>query len=106
MTNGAGAQTDPQDRWGDYTYTAIDPSDGMTFWHVNEYYPLTSDASWSTRIGKFNFIGGGSPTPTPTTPTPTPTATATATVTPSATPTATVRPVPTPRPRPTPHPRL
>jgi hypothetical protein len=103
MTNGAGAQTDPQDRWGDYTYTAIDPSDGMTFWHVNEYYLSTSDASWSTRIGKFNFIGGGSPTPTP--PTPTPTATATATVTPSATPTATVRSVPTPRPRPTPHPR-
>jgi hypothetical protein len=105
MTNGAGAQTDPLDRWGDYTYTAIDPSDGMTFWHVNEYYPSTSDASWSTRIGKFNFIGEGSPTPTPTTPTPTPTATATATVTPSGTPTATVRPIPTPRPRPTPHPR-
>ena len=24
-------------RWGDYTRTDVDPSDGMTFWHVNEY---------------------------------------------------------------------
>jgi hypothetical protein len=83
MTNGGGAQTHPAGRWGDYTYTSIDPSDGMTFWHVNEYYTATSSASWATRIGKFDFVGGGgTPTPTPT-----------------------VRPTPTPRPRPTPHPR-
>jgi hypothetical protein len=35
----------------------IDPSDNDTFWHGNEYYPATSNASWSTRIGKFNFAG-------------------------------------------------
>jgi hypothetical protein len=80
MTNGAGAQTHPAGRWGDYTYTSIDPSNGMDFWHVNEYYTATSSASWSTKIGKFNFVGGGTPTPTP-------------------------RQTPTPRPRGTPHPR-
>ena len=67
MTNGGGAQTHSAGRWGDYTYTSIDPSNGMDFWHVNEYYTTTSSASWSTKIGKFNFGGGGiSPTPTPT----------------------------------------
>jgi hypothetical protein len=81
MTNGAGAQTHPAGRWGDYTYTSIDPSNGMDFWHVGEYYTATSVASWATKIGKFNFQGGGG------TPTPTPRAT------------------PTPRPRPTPAPR-
>jgi hypothetical protein len=43
----------------------------MTFWHANEYH----SGSWKTRIGKFNFEGGGSPTPTATaTPTTTPAA--------------------------------
>ena len=112
MTNGGGAQTHALGRWGDYTYTSIDPSDGMTFWHVNEYYTATSPASWSTRIGKFNFQGGGaSPTPTATaTPTGTPaspTPTATGTPSATATPTATAGPrsTPSPRPRPTPPPR-
>jgi hypothetical protein len=57
MTNGAGSQTNSFGRWGDYSMTTIDPSDSMTFWHVNEYYPATSSASWFTRIGKFNFSG-------------------------------------------------
>jgi N-acetylneuraminic acid mutarotase len=65
MQNGGGAQTSGFGRWGDYTYTSIDPSNGTDFWHVNEYYTSTSSASWSTKIGKFNFVGGG-PTPTPT----------------------------------------
>ena len=39
--------------------TTIDPTDGMTFWHVNEYYATTSQFNWRTRIGKFNFVGGG-----------------------------------------------
>ena len=61
MTDGVGSQA--ASRWGDYSMTTIDPSDGMTFWHANEYY----SAGWKTRIGKFNFQGGGgSPTPTPT----------------------------------------
>jgi hypothetical protein len=90
MTVGGGHQTHSSGRWGDYSMTSIDPADNLTFWHTNEYYPVTSSASWFTRIGKFQFPIS--------TPTPTPTATAT----PTATPTATVTPTPTPTPGPTP----
>ena len=69
MRNGVGSQTDTRGRWGDYSMTTIDPADGVSFWHVNEYYPISGEASWFTRIGKFNFVGapppGGRPTPTP-----------------------------------------
>jgi len=34
LFSGTGSQTGTNGRWGDYSYTAIDPSDGMTFWHV------------------------------------------------------------------------
>ena len=73
MTAGAGHQTHSSGRWGDYSMTTIDPVDNLTFWHTNEYYPVTSSANWFTRIGKFQFPAA-SPTPTAT-----PTATATAT---------------------------
>ena len=76
MTDGAGSQTGEY-RWGDYTMTTVDPADGISFWHTNEYYMATSDENWSTRIGKFQFPAAGRPTPTP-------------------------RPRPTPGPRPTP----
>ena len=59
MFNGTGSQLDTLNRWGDYSMTTIDPADGMTFWHVNEYYATTSQFNWHTRIGKFNFGGGG-----------------------------------------------
>ncbi len=95
MKDGVGSQ--PANRWGDYSMTTVDPSDGVTFWHANEYY----SGGWTTRIGKFNFQGGGqSPTPTPT-----PSATATPTVTATPTATAAPRSSPTPRQRPTPPPR-
>ena len=55
MFDGIGFQA--ANRWGDYSMTTIDPTDGMTFWHANEYY----NAGWKTRIGKFNFDGGGKP---------------------------------------------
>src|SRR5262249_4650751 len=64
MFDGTGSQTSGP-RWGDYSYTSIDPSDNMSFWHVNEYLSVNG-ANWRQRIGKFNFEGGGSPTPTPT----------------------------------------
>ena len=77
MFSGTGYQSGTT-RWGDYSMTTIDPSDGMTFWHVNEYQAVNGSSNWHTRIGKFNFEGGGaSPTPTPTS-SPSPTATATA----------------------------
>jgi Divergent InlB B-repeat domain len=92
MWPGVTAQTTGS-RWGDYTRTEVDPSDGVSFWHINQY---AQSGDWHTRIGKFNFLGGGaSPTPTPTA-TATATATATPTFTPTATPTATATPTPTP----------
>src|SRR5207245_2410456 len=100
MTNGGGAQTHSSGRWGDYTMNTIDPSDGMSFWHTNEYYPTTSSASWFTRVGKFQFTAAPTLTPTPTA-----TATVAATATPTATPTPAPRATPTARPRPTPPPR-
>jgi len=55
MFNGTGSQTDTSGRWGDYSMTTIDPADGLSFWHVNEYYATTSSFNWHTRIGKFKF---------------------------------------------------
>ena len=49
MTIGGGSQLHSAGRWGDYSMTTIDPSDNKTFWHVNEYYPTTSNASWATQ---------------------------------------------------------
>ena len=95
MFSGTGAQTGTNGRWGDYSMTTIDPTDGISFWTAGEYYANTSQFNWHTRVGKFQFAGG---TPTPT-PTPTATATATATATPGP------RSTPSPRPRPTPPPR-
>jgi len=57
MTDGRGSQT-AVDRWGDYTMTTIDPSDGISFWHTNEYYLYSAPKRWYTRVGKFQF---GSP---------------------------------------------
>jgi len=90
MFDGTGNQSGIN-RWGDYSRNNIDPSDGMSFWHVNEYQAVNGAFNWHTRIGKFSFAGGGaSPTPT-------------ATATPIAS--ATPRTTPTPRPRPTVPPR-
>jgi len=73
LFSGTGSESDTNGRWGDYSMTTIDPADGMTFWHVNEYEATTGSFNWHTRIGKFNFATS-TPTPTPTaTPTPTPT---------------------------------
>ncbi len=60
MFNGTAGQT--SNRWGDYSMTTVDPSDGLTFWHVNEYYTTLSSFNWHTRIGSFKFgtcSGGG-----------------------------------------------
>ena len=66
MFNGTGSESDTNGRWGDYSMTTVD-TDGMTFWHVNEYEAVTGSFNWHTRIGKFDFVGGGgTPTPTPT----------------------------------------
>jgi hypothetical protein len=64
---GSGVQTTTNSRWGDYTSLTVDPSDGCTFWYINEYYarsgaplPAPPDADtrpWQTRIGAFRFPG-------------------------------------------------
>jgi len=69
MFSGTGAQTDTLGRWGDYSMTTIDPADGLTFFHVNDYYAPTSNFNWHTRIGKFKFPvprGVATPRPRPT----------------------------------------
>jgi hypothetical protein len=59
MFDGIGSQG--ANRWGDYSMTTLD-TDGMTFWHANEYY----SAGWKTRIGKFKFpTVRATPTPRP-----------------------------------------
>ena len=60
MKQGTGSQTGAGGRWGDYTMTTIDPADGLSFWHTNEYLPKTVDTNWSTRVGKFQFGSPGS----------------------------------------------
>ncbi len=55
---GAGSQTSPYARWGDYSMLAVDPVDNVTFWYISEYLPSTSYAGWRTRIGSFRL---GSP---------------------------------------------
>ncbi len=72
MYPGTGHQTNAAGRWGDYSSMFVDPTDTCTFWHVNEYFSVTTSASWRQRIGTFKFPGcTGSPLPTPS-PTPSP----------------------------------
>ena len=55
LAAGAAAQR-TQNRWEDYTTTAIDPSDDCTFWYVGDYLKAGS-TSYSTRIGSFRVPG-------------------------------------------------
>ena len=59
MFNGTASQT--SNRWGDYSMTTVDPVDGATFWHANEYQATLGSFNWHTRIGSFKFdsCGGG-----------------------------------------------
>jgi hypothetical protein len=57
----AGSQTSASGRWGDYSGMTVDPVDECSFWYTQEYYAATSDAGWSTRIGKFKFPACTSP---------------------------------------------
>jgi hypothetical protein len=57
LIDGSGSQTTRSSRWGDYTSLNVDPTDDCTFWYVNEYYTVTSLASWQTRIGSLKIPG-------------------------------------------------
>ena len=53
IVNGTGSQTSGP-RWGDYTSMTVDPVDDCTFWHVNQWVPV-SGGNWTLRIGAFKF---------------------------------------------------
>ena len=55
IITGTGSQTTTFSRWGDYTSLSIDPTDDLTFWHVNEWVPTTSSVGWVLRIGSFKI---------------------------------------------------
>jgi len=100
MWAATGHQTSTGDRWGDYSTMFVDPTDNCTFYHVNEYYAVTSTGSWRTRVGTFKFSQcTGAPLVTPT---PSPSATPTPTPTPNPTPPPTPTPGTSPTPSPTP----
>ena len=58
---GAGSQTHPSGRWGNYSSLDIDPTDDCTFWYTSEYYPTTSNAGWRTRVASFKHPNCGQP---------------------------------------------
>jgi hypothetical protein len=66
-TASATAYNPPQDpggpggrRWGDYSYTSLDPSDGMTMWTIQEYCDATN--SYGVRIAKLLAPAPATPT--------------------------------------------
>jgi hypothetical protein len=56
---GSGSQTSTFNRWGDYSMMAVDSTDDCTFWYTQEYYAVTSDRGWQTRVGSFKFANCG-----------------------------------------------
>ncbi len=50
-TTGSGTQT-AANRFGDYSQTSLDPSDGVTFWHTGEYI---SSGNPATRVYSFKL---------------------------------------------------
>jgi hypothetical protein len=60
---GTGSQTHSSGRWGDYSTLQVDPSDDCTFWYTQEYYAVTSQIGWQTRIGSFALPGCSSAPP-------------------------------------------
>ncbi|HXN94269.1 MAG TPA: hypothetical protein VN879_07185, partial [Candidatus Acidoferrales bacterium] len=59
---GTGSQISTANRWGDYTSMAIDGADDCTFWYTNQYYMVTAQFDWSTRLASFKFPSCGSTT--------------------------------------------
>ena len=53
---GTGVQLSPYHRWGDYSCMSLDPINQTTFWYTQEYYQVSGDKSWQTRIAAFNLV--------------------------------------------------
>ncbi len=87
-------------RWGDYSNTAVDPANDTDLWTIQEYASFSNN--WGTWWGQLALASPTStitPSPTPS-PSPTPTITPSPTPSPSPTPTSTPTPTPTPMPMP------
>lgn len=64
--HGSGVHEDAG-RSGDYSSTTVDPADGTTFWHTNEYVAVSNQYSWNTYVCPFTIgdgSGGGNTPPT------------------------------------------
>jgi hypothetical protein len=48
-----GASWTSDSRWGDYSHLSLDPSDGLTFWHTNQY--VDASQNLTTRIISFQL---------------------------------------------------
>ncbi|MCH8963377.1 MAG: hypothetical protein IIB58_00330 [Planctomycetes bacterium] len=46
--------TNGRNRWGDYSYTTLDPSDQLTFWTLQEYAESPENI-WGTWVGQLSF---------------------------------------------------
>ncbi len=46
--------TGGRNRWGDYSYTTLDPSDQLTFWTLQEYAESPENI-WGTWVGQLSF---------------------------------------------------
>ncbi len=57
-----GSQLRTDGRWGDYASMSVDPADECTFWFTSEYYAVTSNSGWTTRVCSFKFPNCGLPT--------------------------------------------
>jgi len=58
VVDGTGSQPGTANRWGDYSSMRIDTNDGMngcTFWYTTEYYLVTQQFDWSTRVASAKF---------------------------------------------------
>ncbi len=62
IKSGSGFQTSSSGRWGDYSMMAVDPVDDCTFWYTQEYYAVSGDRPWQTRIASFKLRECGNPT--------------------------------------------
>jgi hypothetical protein len=57
IENGIGDEQNSS-HWGDYTSMTVDPTDGCTFWYVNQYYKVSEIGTaidWDTRIANFKL---------------------------------------------------
>jgi len=56
VIQGSGVQLNYNHRWGDYSSMSVDPVNNTDFWYTQEYYEITGNRTWQTRIAAFNLI--------------------------------------------------